>query len=417
MHFNKFWDQQVEDCKLFLKKLIFISFKGLITRDNKTKDLAMNLSQFVKEPYRFFFPLGTLLLLCGILIWLPLIWTGDIYPVELHRYLMLNGFTGCFIGGFLMTAVPKFSQTDSAKNFEVIIYAFITLLGVAVAHLSDTPYIFLISSLQPIFLLSFLLRRITKRKMNPPYSFVFIFVGLFMWTISGILSCFMDPESFKYLHYEGAIACIILGVGSRLIPGILGHVEIVAAQRASYERPVSIIKTVPPQFALLVLTFLGSYFLGEEKGMPLRALVVAIIGLFYWKLWKAPKDKTALTWCIWFSSWMIALSFVLKSFWSEGLIHVGHSFFINGIALLSFLIATRVLQSHGPQDKNLENKKVLYVFTGLVLLAAGTRVSAFLMPDHYLRHLAYASFVLTLAVVIWSYKYLRFIFVVPGEGK
>ena len=236
-----------------------------------------------------------------------------------------------------------------------------------------------------------------------------------MWILSGLLSCFIDQESFKYLHYEGAIACIILGVGSRLIPGILGHVEIVAAQRASYERPVSIIKTVPLKFALLGLAFIVSYFLGEERGMPLRSLVVIIVGVFYWKLWKAPKEKTALTWCIWFSSWMIALSFILKSFWTEGLIHIGHSFFINGIVLLSFLIATRVLQSHGPQDKNLENKKVLYVFTGLVFLAAATRVSAFLMPDHYLKHLAYASIVLSFAVLIWSTKYLRFVLSVPGK--
>ena len=118
----------------------------------------MITSQFVKEPYRLFFPLGTLLLLCGILLWVPLIWTGESYPVELHRYLMLNGFTGCFIGGFLMTAVPKFSQTESARVLEVATFATITMMGVAVAHLVDSRFIYLISSMQPAFLLFFLFR-------------------------------------------------------------------------------------------------------------------------------------------------------------------------------------------------------------------------------------------------------------------
>lgn len=366
-----------------------------------------------KEPYRLFFPLGTLLLLCGALVWVPLIWNPGEYPVTLHRFLMLNGFTGCFIGGFLMTAVPKFSQTWPAKRWEVYLYLFITLAGTVVAHLELEKWMYLLSAAQPAMLLAFLLGRISHRKMNPPYSFVFIFVGLILWIVSGVLSAFVDPETFKQLHYEGAIACIILGVGGRLIPGILGHVEIVMSQRNAYEKQIAIIKTVPLHFLILIVSFAGSYFMSDFLGTWVRAVVVTLIGIFYWKLYSLPKDKTVLTRCLWFSSWMIVLSFILKALWIDGVIHASHSFFINGIVLLSFLIATRVLQSHGPQDKRLEDKKILYFVTGLIFIAALTRITAFIMPDLYLKHLAYSAIMLVIGATVWGLRYLKYALRVP----
>lgn len=361
------------------------------------------------EPYRVFFPLGVISLLWGALLWLPLLWDPSEYPVLVHRYLMLNGFTGSFIGGFLMTAVPKFSKTSTATKLEILLYFSFTVMGLFPAYLNLPEYTFFVSSLQPLVLLIFLIRRISNRQENPPYSFIFIFVGLFLWLISGILSAFFDLESFKHLHYEGAIASIILGVGSRLIPGILGHVEIVKAQREKYEQMKPILQTVPLHFVFLIISFGGSYFLEDFLGAIIRATVVGAIGFAYWRLWRTPIEKSSLSRCIGFSGWLIVISFFLKASWSEGIIHISHSFFINGIVLLSLLIATRVLQSHGPKDKTLEESKVLYVVSSLVLIASVTRVSAFLMPENYLTHLGYSSIILALAVALWSWKYLRYV--------
>lgn len=367
------------------------------------------MNRILSEPFRLFFPLGVVTLLWGALLWLPLIWAPDSYPVLLHRTLMLNGFAASFIGGFLMTAVPRFSQTWEAKMWEVVGFLILITLCIACAIVEKEKPVFILSSLEALWILIFLAQRIPKRKMNPPYSFVFIFVGLFLWIISGILCTLFDPEAFKPLLYEGAIAAIILGVGSRLIPGILGHVEIVNLQKRDYEKPSPIYKTLPADFGGLIATFIASYFLSETSGHILRALVVGIIAFKYWQLWKAPVERSALTWSIWTSGWLIVASFVVKIFITEGLIHMGHAFFINGIVLLSLMVGTRVLQSHGPKDKTLENRKVLYLVTFLLILASATRVSAYLMPETYLTHLAYSSVVLSLAVIIWSWCYLRFI--------
>lgn len=361
------------------------------------------------EPYRLFFPLGIFCLLYGILLWLPQIWNPGDYPVLVHRYLMLNGFVASFVCGFLMTAVPRFSKTITAQKPEILFYAFITILGLIFSYLVREPLVYAVSALQAAALLYFLLRRIFQRKENPPYTFIFIFVGLFLWLFSALAGVFIESEGLKQLHYEGSIVAIILGVGSRLIPGILGHVEIVKAQREHYETPAPIFKTVPWYFYLLILGFIGSYFIDDFYGSVVRSFVVAFIGLFYWKLYRAPKEKSALTWNIWASGLFIVFSFVLKSIWQDGIIHASHALFISGIVLLTLLIATRVIQSHGPKDKTLENWKGLYVVGGLIALAAATRVTAYLMPDTYLRHLAYSAIVLTMAVLLWSYKYLRFL--------
>ena len=317
---------------------------------------------------------------------------------------MLNGFFGCFACGFLMTAVPKFSQTDSASWYEIIAFLSVTCFGLWPAYADKPPLVFFISALQPSIILFFLLTRIFHRKQNPPYSFIFLFVGLIHWLVSALLSIFIDAEAFKHLHYEGAIACMILGVGSRLIPGILGHLEIVSTQK-----PIPLYRTLPVTFLLIVISFSMSYFLPESSGGILRALVVSYIGITYWHLQKFPVIRSSLPWSVWIASWMIVLSFLLKAFWQEGLIHISHAFFISGIVLLTLLVATRVLQSHGPKDPSLENSKTLYWVTFLLVLAAATRVSAFLLPHLYLSHLGYSSLILSLAVIIWSIKYLRFI--------
>lgn len=366
------------------------------------------MTKYIQEPYRLFFPAGTLCFLVGIFLWLPQIWNPGSYPVVLHRFLLLNGFSAFFIAGFLMTAVPKFSQTFPARSFEVAVFSFIFLVGLFFALQENERMVFVVSAAEALWILFFLFSRIGKRKQNPPYSFIFIFVGLILWAISAIASLFSEPELWKRLHYEGAIAAIILGVGSRLIPGILGHVEIVNTQRKQYEKPVSIFRTIPKEFLMMMLAFVASYFESEQIGNWIRAAVVIVISMRYWLLWKLPVERTALTKCIWCSAWLILISFVLRAVWVDGIIHASHAFFINGIALMSFLIATRVLQSHGPKDKRLENSKVLYVVTALIFVSSATRVSAFLMPEHYLTHLGYSALLLGLAALIWAFKYLKF---------
>lgn len=359
-----------------------------------------------RDPFRLFFPLGILFLLLGILVWVPRIWDPENYPVLMHRALVLNGFTACFVGGFLLTAVPRFSQTDFARPWEIGVLLLTILAGVCSSHFDLEQVMFLGSAATGAFLLIFLLRRIRKRKANPPYSFLFLFLGLVLWVISGVASFLGAGEEMKELHFHGALMAIILGVGSRLLPGIMGHTEIVSPQKESSEKPVAILKTVPLPFFFLIAAYVVSFFLPGEWSLRVPAAVVLVVGFSFWKIHSLPVQRSALTYCLWLTAWFIVLSYLLRAVWAEGSIHGSHAFFINGIVLLCLLIATRVIQSHGSKDLSLENWKGLYLVTFLIFSSSITRVTAVLLPESYLAHLGYGSILLLLGVVIWSFKYL-----------
>ena len=60
------------------------------------------------EPFRIFFPLATLFGLSGVSLW-PLFFLGlhKFYPGPMHARLMIEGFLGGFVIGFLGTAGPR----------------------------------------------------------------------------------------------------------------------------------------------------------------------------------------------------------------------------------------------------------------------------------------------------------------------
>lgn len=366
------------------------------------------------EPYRLMFPLGTLFLLWGIFLWIPQIWSQDTYPVLTHRTLVLNGFMAMFVGGFLMTAIPKFSRTQSSHKFETLSYAFTALFLIALSYTANEKLILWFSSLQAILLFSFAFRRFKITTASPPFSFVFIFVGIILWILSGFAGNLFSEVPQVSLQYDGAILAFILGIGSKLIPGILGHTEVLSPTNFLKEKK-HYLKTVPSYFYGLMILYVLSFLIELQYGNWLRFIIVLFISMKFWKLYLLPPTKTALTVSIWFSAWLILLSVLLKALWLEGFIHAGHSFFINGIVLLSILVGTRVLVAHGPMKKELENSKWLYVITFFIVLAAATRVSAFLMSESYYRHLAYSSFSLGLGIIIWSVLYLKFVTIFPKD--
>ena len=69
---------------------------------------------------------------------------------------MLNGFFGCFACGFLMTAVPKFSQALTASWFEIHFFILVTCFGVWAAYLDNSSLVLSLSALQALIILDLL---------------------------------------------------------------------------------------------------------------------------------------------------------------------------------------------------------------------------------------------------------------------
>src|SRR3989338_4311737 len=76
-----------------------------------------------REPFRLFFPLGTLLGLVGINHWLvyALGWAGSSSGF-FHAGIQVGGYMLGFIAGFLLTALPRFASTAPASSAELAVF-------------------------------------------------------------------------------------------------------------------------------------------------------------------------------------------------------------------------------------------------------------------------------------------------------
>jgi hypothetical protein len=145
----------------------------------------------------------------------------------------------------------------------------------------------------------------------------------------------------------------------------------------------------------------------EQYGFELlnyiRASVVTFIVLYSWKLFSNAESQSSLKFGIRvaisgivFGLWVLALT---PQYRLEGL----HCIYVLGFSLLTYLVASRVILSHGNHGLSLEVKngyiKTLVFF---ITLAALTRIAAAFIPNGYEKHLAYASLSFSIGVLIWS---------------
>src|SRR6185312_12600360 len=144
--------------------------------------------------------------------------------------------------------------------------------------------------------------------------------------------------------------CLILGVGGRLIPAILGWQEVVSSQRAKYENAGSFLQAVPLSIWLAVAAFVLSYFLKPllpfEFCMAVRLAVTVFFAVRFWRIYRLPPKKSYLSWCVWLCSWCLVAGFVVPMVWPQLGVHGLHVLFVSGFSLLTLLISMRVNFAH-----------------------------------------------------------------------
>ncbi|MGE3533678.1 MAG: NnrS family protein [Parachlamydiales bacterium] len=376
----------------------------------------MTLSEFIcKDPFRLFFPFGSCLAIAGVFPWALLVLGFPSYPVEFHRSVMMNGFMLSFVAGFLMTAVPRFTSAEIAKVHEIL-FVFSAILIAAVLEFSGfQSYHHLGATCALAGLIFFAIRRFRSRKANPPYSFVFLGLGLMLWFLANLF-LFLEwtpirdgsRSIWSEILSNGAMMSIVLGVGGRLIPGILGWTEIVSVQRERYEKAPTFALAVPAVIWILVVLYLLSFLLlgvlPFQACLILRLLVIAYFAVSFWKLYRPPFEKTRLSWGIWISCWCFLVGAFLTAFFTDSYVHVLHSSLIGGFSLLTILVATRVTLAHGPEGKALEkSSKIIPIFALFLLFALFTRVTAPMIPSSYLSHLSYAAILWMAGFLFWMF--------------
>ena len=361
------------------------------------------------EPFRLFFPLGVLLAWVGVGHWLLYaLGVTATYSCELHGLLQTETFLMAFALGFLLTALPRRTQTapPSAAEISALVAA---LLATAAALLTERwglaqvgyAAVFLI-------LLRFALRRFLGRgARRPPAAFVLIPFGVLHGLGGAVLIGAASAGAAapwamklgKLLVEQGVFLCLVIGVGSLILPLIGGAPPPPDLGSSPRERWKAVAYGVAgvAVFASLLLEQIG----WERGGPLLRALVVALgLGLGG-GAWRPPRKPGLHRRLVWISVWMVPLGLAASALWPDYRVPALHILFIGGFALMAFAVATHVAYAHLDLQRLATGRPpaVVALAAGF-LLALLARLAAD-MSDTYFIHLGCAAACWIAGSAVW----------------
>jgi uncharacterized protein involved in response to NO len=371
----------------------------------------------VSEPYRVFFPLGILCGLAGVAIW-PLYSFGitATYSGRAHALVQIFGFLYCFIAGFLLTAVPRFTGTQPPSLVSQLSLAGLLVIASVASELRAFAAGTVAFVAAHLTLLTMLGQRFAGRRQNPPPTFVYIGIGLLAGAAGALLIAGVTLERIdpawdllgKRLLTEGMVMLLVLGVGGFLGPRLLGfaplpsHQEVASASSAS-----SAVESVVAGLVIIV-ALVAEYGFDIPRMSYVRAIVVSTVVVRSLQLWKRPAVRTTLSSAIWIAHWIIAIGVWVVAAVPRYRADFLHILFIGGFSLLILAIATRVTLSHGGHDLAQERRSwPLRIGIALTLVALLARLGAPFAANSYFSHLQWAALVWIAGILIWARYIVR----------
>jgi len=374
-------------------------------------------THYTSDPYRLFFPLGILFGLWGTGLWILFYFLKNIsYPGLLHPSIMISGFLMIVATGFLMTAIPRFTNTSHASSAEKNLALLPILAQALFLIMGLLPGFQLASVVSVLFLFRFGITRIQRSAHFPIPSFVLVGLGLFGFAVGNLLMASASVWNIaphwqklaRLLAFQGLFLGLGLGIGSQLIPSIMGTLK---------QKPGEPCQPTPLSFETLkrrkIFFFLGyglilwgSFFLEafihQQIALFLRAFLITSLLFGKWRIHTRPSVPGILSWCLWTCSWMLALGYWPGALYPAYSLHGNHIIFIGSLSLMIFAIASRVTLAHGGYSREAEKKSIFVtLLLFLMLLAMATRVSAPWVPNPF-SHYAYASLLWIVSVLIWG---------------
>ena len=338
------------------------------------------------EPYRILFPVGAVFAIVGVALWPALALGLGAWPGELHARLMAQGFELAFIGGFLLTFLPRVTRTlEIVRPRDTwIVLACTLVFGAAawmnLAVVAQAAFVLALLTLTLVFV-----DRLRRRKNDPPEEVFFIPLGIALGLVGGLvqlaaaLGWMVEPAPRFGLRLVslGMVLSIVLGVGAILVPTFIGIKD-----------PLVIPKIAGPHeragrrlfYAVLAQLFVATFVL-EALGLPragagLRALVGATMLLWVWKLWRLPTRAGTTGWLLWTAGVCVGLGLVATAAWPLHAAGLQHLTLLGGYGFLTAGIATRVIVTHGGHGVEAERLILDPVTLMLLALALATRLGA-----------------------------------------
>jgi uncharacterized protein involved in response to NO len=358
-----------------------------------------NFKSILSEPYRLFFPLGFLLGLWGVLLWTLFVLFKTPYPGVMHSYLMIGGFLTAFTTGFLMTAVPRFTGTFHAELYEIIIAAISLLaLPILVIHSAWAASVGVVVC--HLNLMIFFARRFQKRKVPLPEQFLFIPASLLV-SLFGHLLVILSSLSLigaehlalgRLLAFYAFMLGVVLGVGSKLIPAFTGFGPFKA--KAGWRMYLMMV--------VFYSSFLVQHWLDVRLGLWMRLSAIVYVAMIIWSVHRRPMNPSKLSYGLWLSCWGVLIGALGGALFPSSLVQWNHILFIFGFGLMTLMIGSRVILSHGGFDLQREGEHPwISVIIAMLVMTSLVRLSLLVKPSLY-SSLTFVSAVLWIvSLLIW----------------
>ncbi len=369
----------------------------------------------VNEPFRAFFPLGMVLGICGVLLW-PLHYSGIIatYPIVPHLRMMIYGFLGCFVFGFLFTAGPRLLSCPK-PNKRVVSALFATSLLTPILAFFNPIASDLLFLGQLLGVVALGVYGFSKRGDMPPPGFVLGITGLICAVVGTVFMVMLSMgkggaisyQLSRVLLFQAFPALPLIGIGAFFFPKLSGapnpqdlptnprlskpwlvRASFAAATAAGFI--VSIVFEIKGQLQvayLLRAAALGGYLVSET---PLLV---------------RPRQANSQLLHLLICSASIVLCFALVGLFPAQRTAWLHGFFICGLSGSILLVATRVVFGHsGNFPLAVASKNPLLIAIGILAFAAAARVASDFWPNVRTTHQLYAATAWLAVAAVWMYK-------------
>jgi uncharacterized protein involved in response to NO len=375
----------------------------------------------LEEPYRMFFPLGVTAGIWGVMLW-PMLYAGwlGFYPGEAHTRMMVEGFVGAFVAGFLGTAFPRLTgnRTWSAGEF----LAVLGLWAMAVAshtqnHVAAGDAAF--AAMVVVLLATMMRRWIFGHRDTPPPGFILVFAGVMGAAVAaGFLALKASPSPAQWQWarlwlFQGFLLLPLLGIGPYVLPRFFG----MASSHSFDDAPA------PPAgwwrraaAAIFAGLMIIASFALEVAGKALAGQLLRAAVILVWFALESPVFRRAnlsttpgnvVRWAI----GGLAAGCACAAFWPIQRVGSLHLFFTSGIGLITLTVGARVILGHAGRHDLLAGKIIwLRWVTGLAILAATTRMSADFLPAIRVSHHKYAAWTWAIVGAIWLAALARYLF-------
>ncbi len=351
-----------------------------------------------REPFRLFFPAAVLAGLVGVAVW-PIVllgWTEN-FPNVIHTRLMVMGFYGGFIFGFLGTSFPRLIENRPFAAWETI-PLLVVHLGVIAA--------FSVNAIQWG-------DRLFAGNVLPPPSFLMVVPGACCLLIGIGLAELGRREPlesqmellFRLLTYHGFILLCLLGAGGFLLPRFLGLG--VRRKLGENRQPTAAwlrgsVVTLGSGFSIAATFWLDAHDY-TRLGATMRTFLV--VGYLFWEmpLERLRFSMRGVNWILASGLFCIPIGILAGGWFPAMRAGMAHIELIGGFGLITMGVATRVVFGHSGNRHHLERVHPWITTSAVfILLGVSSRIIGDVLPQLMISHYIYGALCWLIGLIIWS---------------